>query len=107
MWGSPLGYGSISSTYELDGWEPARAEPARGSAPASLETSHVRSRAHTPCQRGSISLGSYRCSAIGNRRLAVGCAITVARGVPARLRQVKRERERRAWTICWGALTGD
>src|ERR1019366_6231284 len=35
-----------------------------------LLTSHVRSLAHTLCQRGSISCGSYRCSAIGNRRLA-------------------------------------
>src|SRR3712207_2128509 len=51
MCGSPLGYGSISSTYE-------------DSPGASLGTSHVRSSAHTACHRGSISLGSYLYSAI-------------------------------------------
>ena len=52
MWGSPDGYGSISSTYEL------------GAPSASLETSQVRSRSQTSCHLRSISCGSYRCSAM-------------------------------------------
>ena len=47
MCGSPLGYGSITRSYAF----------GRGS-PASLDTSHVCSSAHTFCQRGSISEGS-------------------------------------------------
>src|SRR5947209_7456811 len=58
MCGSPLGYGSISSTYEFS--------PA---ASGSLATSHVCSRAHTACHFGSISLGSYRRSVIAICRL--------------------------------------
>ena len=51
MCGSPLGYGSISSTYEL------------GAPSTSFETSHVRSRSQIACHLGSIFCGSKRCSA--------------------------------------------
>jgi hypothetical protein len=52
MCGSPEGYGSISSTYE----------DVVASA-SSLETSHVRSRSQISCHLGSMTDGSYRCSA--------------------------------------------
>ena len=52
MWGSPDGYGSISSTYEV----------GTPSSVTSLETSQVRSSSQTRCHLGSMWLGSYRCS---------------------------------------------
>ena len=43
MWGSPDGYGSISSTYE------------RGAPSTSFDTSQVRSSSQTRCHLGSIA----------------------------------------------------
>ena len=46
MWGSPEGYGSISSTYD------------RGAPSVSLDTSQVRSLSQICCHLRSISCGS-------------------------------------------------
>src|SRR5205085_403528 len=51
MCGSPLGYGSISSTYAFS---------AISAALASFGTSHVRSRAHISCQRDPTALAQQR-----------------------------------------------